>query len=138
MIQHVTSNTQLCIIVGHGTFIQAHVSTRLTLTPITLKVVYVLMIPILHLANLPQLVWREVLLRPQRVVVPSSMKHVQACLKTWQKNVMETEEVCDVAYVKETLLLQQLKKVVKDIGYTHPNIPPKSLDSVENKIHQTT
>lgn len=47
----------------------------------------------LHLANLPQLVWSKVLLSPQGVVVPSFTKNIQACLETWQKHVMQTEKV---------------------------------------------
>ncbi len=85
----------------------------------------------LHLANLPQLVWREVLLRPQGVV-PSFMKHIQTCLETWQKNVMEREEVGGIAYVEEALFLQHGEQVVKDIGDNHPHVPPKSLNSVKN------
>lgn len=43
---------------------------------------------------------------------------------------MEREEVGGIAYVEKVLFLQHAEQVVEDIGDTHPNVPPKSLNSV--------
>lgn len=83
---------------------------------------------ILHLANIPQLVWRQVLLCPDWVVVPSLTKVVQIVLQTRQEHIMTCKNVCGATEVQIAFIFQCVKYVVKYIGHCHPHVSPQLLN----------
>ena len=64
------------------------------------------------LAQLPQLIWCQVLLRADGMVGPRLTEDIQTGLDAWQENVVAIEYVQDVADVKQVLVLKRVQGVV--------------------------
>ena len=79
---------------------------------------------------MPQLIWCQVLLCPDRMVVPRLTEDIQASLDARQKNVVAAENVQDAADVKLVLILKRVQDVIINTCYTHEHITPEAFNAV--------